>query len=156
MISTTSVMPARRAHPLAVADRALDLLGRVPAAPLQLLLRVGVGLVFWKAARAKLANWDLTVQLFADEYQVPVLPPDIAALLGTTVEIVGAVALILGLGARLGAVALLGLVAVIQLFVYPDNWSEHLLWASVLLFVLVRGAGAWSLDHLIARSFARR
>jgi putative oxidoreductase len=116
-----------------------------------LMLRVGVGMVFWKSAMSKLANWDLTIQLFADEYRVPLLPPDIAALLGTTAEIVGAAALILGLGSRFGALALLGVTATIQLFVYPGNWSEHLLWASALLLVLARGPGPLSLDHVFVR-----
>jgi putative oxidoreductase len=120
-------------------------------APLMLALRVGIAMVFWKSAMAKLANWDLTVQLFADEYQVPLLSPGLAAFLGTTVEIAGAVALILGIGARFGALALLGVTATIQLFVYPENWSEHLLWASVLLLVLVRGAGPLSIDYLVVR-----
>jgi putative oxidoreductase len=146
-------MPAcRHARLRQQVDQVRDLLDRVPMAPIQLLLRVGVGMVFWKSAMSKLANWDLTIQLFADEYRVPVLPPDIAALLGTTAEIVGAVALILGLGARFGSLALLGVTATIQLFVYPENWSEHLLWAAVLLLVLVRGAGPLSLDHLVARA----
>jgi putative oxidoreductase len=133
------------------AEQGLELLGRVPMAPLMLMLRVGVGMVFWRSAMSKLANWDLTIQLFADEYRVPLLPPDIAALLGTTAEVVGAVALILGIGARFGGLALLGVTATIQLFVYPENWSEHLLWASALLLILVRGPGPLSIDHALAR-----
>lgn len=148
-----AAMPACR-HPRLRhhAERARELLGRVPMAPLMLMLRVGVGMVFWRSAMSKLANWDLTVQLFADEYQVPLLSPEIAALLGTTAELCGSVAIILGLGARFGALALLGVTATIQLFVYPENWSEHLLWASVLLLVLVRGAGPLSIDHIVARA----
>ena len=103
-----AVMPAcRHARLRHQVEQARELLGRVPMAPMLLMLRVGVGMVFWKSAMSKLANWDLTVQLFADEYQVPLLPPDVAALLGTTAEVFGAVALILGLGARFGALALL-------------------------------------------------
>ena len=47
--------------------------------------------------------------------------------------------------------ALLGMTLVIQTFVYPENWSEHLLWASILAYVLTRGAGVLSVDHLVAR-----
>jgi putative oxidoreductase len=126
-------------------------LARFPISVLELGLRVGVGMVFWMSAMTKLASWDVTVQLFADEYRVPLLPPEIAAMLGATTELVGAVLLFLGLGARFGALALLGLTATIQLFVYPENWPDHLLWASILAYVLTRGAGKLSLDHLIAR-----
>lgn len=126
-------------------------LGRFPVPILELLLRIGVALVFWKSAMTKLANWDITVQLFAYEYDVPLLPPELAALLGTAVELAGPVMLVFGLGTRFGAAALLGLVFVIQAFVYPENWSEHLLWAAILLLVVLRGAGALSLDHVIAR-----
>jgi putative oxidoreductase len=105
---------------------------------------------------AKLANWDLTVALFANEYRVPLLPPDLAALLATSAELACPVLIAVGLGARLGAAALLGMTFVIQVFVYPENWSEHLLWASMLLYVLARGAGLLSIDHLIARRLLDR
>ena len=127
------------------------LLGRFPAPLLDLLLRSGVALVFWKSGMAKLANWELTVALFADEYQVPLLSPEVAAWLATAAEITCPILLIAGLGARFGAAALLGMTFVIQSFVYPENWSEHLLWAAILLYVLTRGAGALSFDHVIAR-----
>jgi putative oxidoreductase len=51
---------------------------------------------------------------------------------------------------------LLGMIATIQLFVYPSAWSEHLVWGSILFFLLTRGAGVVSLDHLLARTFAGR
>ena len=61
--------------------------------------------------------------------------------------------LFVGLGSRVAALALLGLTATIQLFVYPENWPDHLLWASILVYVLSRGPGVLSIDHLIARRF---
>ncbi len=112
--------------------------------------------VFWNSAQSKLASWQVTQQLFRMEYQVPLIPPEIAAPLATATELGGAVLLFLGLLARLSACALLGVVAVIQLFVYPDSWGEHLLWASILLLVLARGAGKISVDHLISRYFRSR
>lgn len=127
------------------------LLGRFPVPVLDLLLRIGIALVFWKAGMAKIANWDLTVALFADEYKVPLLTPDVAALLATAAELGCPVLLVFGLGARFAAAALLGMTLVIQVFVYPGNWSEHLLWASILLYVLTRGAGALSVDHVLHR-----
>jgi putative oxidoreductase len=72
-------------------------------------------------------------------------------VLGTAVEFLGALMVMAGLGARLAAAALLGLTAVIQVLVYPGNWAEHLMWASLLAYVLTRGPGPISVDHLIAR-----
>jgi putative oxidoreductase len=128
---------------------ALDRLGRFPLALTQLLFRLAIASVFLKAGLNKLASWELTVQLFADEYKVPVLPPDLAAAMATSVEIGCSVLLILGLGTRLATLPLLGMIAVIQTFVYPGAYSEHLPWASILLFLLTRGGGAWSVDRAI-------
>lgn len=151
MTSLTAATPARPG-PLTVYATVVDRLGRVPDALLLLLLRVGVAMVFWKAGQTKIQSWDSTIFLFAEEYRVPLLPPELAAYLGTAVELGGAVALIVGLGTRFAALALLGLVAVIQLFVYPTLWPDHLFWFAALLIVLVRGAGAWSLDGVVART----
>lgn len=136
---------------LALAGSLRNLLGRFPRPLLDFLLRLGIALVFWKSGMTKIANWDLTVQLFADEYQVPLLPPELAAYLAATAELTCPVLLVAGFGARFAATALLGVTLVIQVFVYPENWSEHLLWAAILTYILTRGAGVLSLDHLVAR-----
>jgi len=115
--------------------RLLDVLGRFPLALLQLMFRLGVASVFVKAGLTKIASWETTVQLFADEYKVPVLSPELAATMAATFE--------------LGCSALLGMMVVIQTFVYPNAYSEHLTWASILLFLLTRGAGPWSLDRML-------
>jgi putative oxidoreductase len=130
-------------------SRAIDALARFPLPLLQLLFRLAVASVFLKAGFNKLASWELTIQLFADEYKVPVLPPEIAAAMSTTFEIGCSMLLIFGLGTRLAVLPLLGMIAVIQTFVYPGAYSEHLTWASILLFLLSRGGGRWSLDHLL-------
>lgn len=129
--------------------RALDVLGRFPLPLLQLMFRLAVALVFLKAGLNKLASWELTVQLFADEYKVPVLPPDLAAAMATTFEIGCSMLLIVGLGTRLATLPLLGMIAVIQTFVYPSAYADHLTWASILLFLLTHGGGRWSADHLL-------
>ena len=129
-----------------------QLLGRFPLSVIELAMRVGVASVFFKSGLTKIASWDLTVQLFADEYKVPVLSPDVAAYLATANELGCSVMVAVGIAARFGAAALLGMTLVIQTFVYPENWSEHLLWASILAYVLTRGAGVLSVDHLLARS----
>ena len=127
----------------------LNLLGRFPMAVLQLMARLAVAGVFMKAGLTKIASWEFTVQLFADEYKVPVLSPELAAQLGTTIELGCSSLLILGLATRLATLPLLGMIAVIQLFVYPNAWSEHLTWVSLLGFTLTRGAGPISVDRLI-------
>jgi putative oxidoreductase len=124
-------------------------LGRFPLAILQLAFRLAIASVFLKAGLNKLASWELTVQLFRDEYKVPVFPPEMAAAMATTFEIGCSALLIAGLATRLATLPLLGMICVIQLFVYPGAYSEHLTWASILAFLLTRGAGSISLDRLL-------
>ncbi len=131
----------------------LHLADRIPLSLVQLASRVAIAHVFWNSAQSKLASWPVTQQLFAMEYHVPLLPPEIAAPLATATELTGAVLIFLGLFARLGALALLGVVAVIQLFIFPGSWAEHLLWASLLLLIAARGAGKISLDYLVNHYF---
>jgi putative oxidoreductase len=126
----------------------IELLGRVPLALVQLLFRLAIASVFLRAGLTKIASWETTVQLFADEYKVPVLSPEHAALMATTFELGCSTLLILGLGTRLATLPLLGMLAVIQTFVYPGAYAEHLTWGSILFFLLTRGGGAWSLDHV--------
>lgn len=111
--------------------------------------------MFFRSGMTKLASWDATVALFEMEYMVPVLPPVIAAYLATATEIGCSVLLIAGLGTRFAAAALLGMTLVIQLFVYPENWPDHLLWGSILAYLVTRGGGALSLDHLVGRRLAQ-
>ena len=127
---------------------ALAIAESIPLSVVQLTARVAIAHVFWNSAQSKLLSWPVTLQLFAMEYRVPLLPPEIAAPLATATELTGAVLIFLGLFTRLGAIALLGIVAIIQIFVYPGNWGEHLLWASLLGLLLARGAGVVSLDYL--------
>src|SRR5712691_12652173 len=91
-----------------------ELLGRVPLPLLQLLFRLALASVFLKSGLTKLAGWEFTVQLFADEYKVPVLPPEVAALMAATFELSCATLLALGLATRLATLPLLGMIAVIQ------------------------------------------
>jgi putative oxidoreductase len=142
-----------------IVDRylgALHLADAIPLSFVQLAARFAAAHVFWQSAQTKLASWPVTLQLFAMEYRLPFLDPAVAAPLATAAEITGSVLIFFGLFARLGALMLLGIVATIQIFVFPENWAEHLLWASLLLLILARGAGVISLDHVAARLFGRR
>ena len=127
-----------------------SMLERVPLGLHQLLFRLAIAGVFLRAGLQKLESWESTVELFRNEYKVPVLPPDLAALMGTATEIIAPTLLVLGLGTRVAALPLLGMIATIQLFVYPQAWPEHLVWSSILILLLTRGGGAIALDHLIA------
>jgi putative oxidoreductase len=127
----------------------LDRLGRVPASLHLLLFRLAVAGVFFRAGQTKWASWESTVALFAEEYKVPVFAPAMAAALATTFELGCSTLLVLGLATRLATLPLLGMIAVIQLFVYPQAWGEHLTWGSILLLLLTRGPGAVSLDRAI-------
>ena len=128
-----------------------DLLGRFPLSVLQLAMRVGVGMVFFHAGLLKIQSWEFTILLFRDEYQVPFIDPEIAARMATFNELTIPVFLFLGLLTRAMTLPLLGMILVIQTFVYPGAWADHLLWGSILVFLLTRGPGAFSLDFLIDR-----
>ena len=101
----------------------------------------------------KLANWNTALALFADEYKLPVLPPQLAAYMAVTIELVMPVLLVLGLLTRPAALVLLGMTAVIEIFVYPQAWPTHLQWTAILLVLLCRGAGRFSMDDLVRRRF---
>jgi putative oxidoreductase len=132
------------------------LIERIPLSLISLMMRVALAAIFIKSGMTKLANFDITVSLFQDEYMVPLLPPALAAVLATIVELGCSGLILAGFAARLAALPLLGLTFVIEVFVYPENWVEHLTWASMLLFLVARGAGKLSLDHLIRKVFERR
>lgn len=127
---------------------ATALLGRLPLPLLQLLFRLAIAAVFLKAGLNKLGGWEFTVQLFADEYKVPVLPPELAAMLSVAIELGCSSLLLVGFLTRLATLPLLGMIMTIQLFVYPNAYAEHLTWGSLLLFLLTRGPGGLSLDRL--------
>ena len=126
-------------------------LDRVPYDLLALPLRVAVATVFWNSAMTKLANWETTLELFTSEYQVPLLPPELAAYMATAIELSMPPLLILGLLTRPAAAVLLVMIGVIQVFIYPQAWPTHIQWAAILLILLCRGAGRISVDYGVVR-----
>ena len=136
---------------IGLVARAIAWLERFPLSILQFLFRFTIAAVFWNSGQTKIASWLTTVALFRDEYQVPILPPELAATLAATVELTCPILLVLGLATRLATLPMLGMTFVIEVFVYPENWLEHLTWATTLLFILTRGPGLLSLDHFIAQ-----
>ena len=121
-----------------------------PAAALA--ARIYVGQVFFLSGLTKIRDWGTTVALFTDEYKVPLLPPALAALMGTAGELVLPVLLVLGLGGRFAALGLfmVNAVAVVSLAeVAPAALQQHIFWGALLAGVAIYGPGAWSLERLV-------
>lgn len=118
-----------------------------------LVARLGIASIFFLSGRTKvegiLTITPSTYELFQSEYALPLIPPHIAAHLAAYAEHLFPLLLLLGLGTRLSALALLGMTSVIEVFVYPDAWPTHLSWAGLLLLLIARGGGNWSLDRLL-------
>jgi len=136
-----------------VIGRIIRWLDGVPYWILGIPLRFAVATVFWNSAMTKLANWDTAIELFTEEYKVPLLPPELAAYMAVSIELTAPVLLVLGLATRPAALVLLGMTTVIEVFVYPLAWPTHIQWAAMLLVLLCRGPGKLSLDQWIRRQF---
>lgn len=121
---------------------------------LLLAARLGAAAIFFFSGRTKvegiLTITDSTYELFRTDYALPLVPPEIAAHAATYSEHLFPILLVLGLFTRPAAAALLAMTLVIEIFVYPDAWPTHLSWAGLLLPLIARGGGAWSLDRLLA------
>lgn len=133
-------------------NKVADLLNRVLTHLfLALVTRFGIASIFFYSGRTKVTGFltltDSTYSLFETEYKLPLLPSDIAAHLATYSEHLFPILLVFGLFTRFAALALFGMTAVIQIFVYPEAWPTHLSWAGLLLYLMARGGGSVSLDH---------
>jgi putative oxidoreductase len=129
-------------------------LERVPYALLAIPLRAALATVFWNSAMVKLADWNAALDLFRNEYNLPLLPPELAAYMAVSIELSTPVLLVLGLATRPAAFVLLAMTSIIEVFVYPQAWPTHIQWAAMLLVLLCRGGGKWSVDHLVRRKWA--
>ncbi|EJL07597.1 DoxX family protein [Pseudomonas chlororaphis] len=158
-------------HPLSHGvNRLIQLLERIPHSLIAFLARFSIAAVFWKSGQTKIEGLaidlfsgtfelgmprlaDSTIPLFQSEYQVPLLSPELAAHLAAFAEHLFPLLLLVGFATRFSALALLGMTLTIQLFVYPDAYPTHGTWAAVLLYLMARGPGKLSIDHLIARRY---
>jgi putative oxidoreductase len=120
-------------------------------APLDLLGRWMIGEIFFRSGLVKITSFETTVDLFRDEYRTPFLSPEVAAMLATGIELTMPILLILGLFTRLAALPMLVMTLVIQTTYFYH--SEHYFWAFVLLALIIRGPGSWSIDHWLRRRF---
>lgn len=136
----------------AAIARQIDLLGAL----FSLAIRLHIGTVFFKAGLVKIQSWDTTIALFENEYQVPVLPPELAAYMGTAGELVLPVLLVLGLGGRFAALGLF-IVNAIAVISYPDigelGMKDHILWGWLLAVIFFFGAGKLSVDAWLKRRY---
>ncbi|MDO9439844.1 MAG: DoxX family protein [Beijerinckiaceae bacterium] len=149
----TDMTAPSAAGPLATRAAALVALAeRIPHDVIALCARIFPAAVFWASGQTKLEGWRVSesaVELFKEEYKLPLLDPTIGAHMAAFAETAFPILLVLGLASRLSALALLGMTLVIQLLVYPGAWPTHGVWATCFLIVIARGPGRMSLDHLI-------
>ena len=128
-----------------VAERA------TPSWLLPLVQRLGIAAVFFQSGRTKVEGLftltDSTFYLFQTEYRLPFIAPIPAAYIAATSEHVFPILLVLGLFTRVSALALFIMTLTIEIFVYPDAWPTHLSWAAILLPLIARGGGRFSLDR---------
>ncbi len=154
MTAATNAAPGGATGVRAAWNRIADALDRsIGHSLLALGARFAIAGIFFLSGRTKVDGWlsvsENAIALFEDEYKVPLLSPGLAAHLATYAEHLFPILLALGLCTRLSAAALLGMTAVIQIFVYPAAWPTHLAWATLLLYLAGRGAGTVALDRML-------
>jgi len=144
-------------QPMKLFATAFNWLEAIPHSAIALIARIGVAGVFFRSGQTKVEGWKVTdsaIYLFEEEYALPFLPAELAANLAAFAEHFFPVLLIVGLASRLSAAALLAMTLVIQIFVYPASWPDHFTWAAALIFIIARGPGLFSIDHLLNKRFS--
>ncbi len=125
----------------------------IPHDLLALCARMSLAAIFWQSGQTKVTGWlevtDSAIALFETEYALPLNPPVWGAHLAAYAEHLFPILLVLGLFTRASGLALLGMTAVIQIFVYPSAWPTHLSWAALMLYLIAHGGGRWSADRLL-------
>jgi putative oxidoreductase len=144
----------------------IALLSRIPHSLIALLARFSIAAVFWQSGQTKVQGFavdivsgtfqlgwprlsDSAIDLFRDEYHLPL--PQLMAPLAAGAEHLFPLLLLVGLGTRFSALALLGMTLTIQIFVYPGAYPTHGTWAALLLFLVAQGPGKISIDAWVAR-----
>ncbi len=149
-------------------QRIISLFESIPHTFIAVLGRFSIAAVFWKSGQTKIEGlaidivsgefhlgWphlsDSAVMLFNYEYSLPLIPPEIAATMAAFAEHAFPILILFGLATRFSALALLGMTLVIEIFVYPDAYPVHGVWATVLLYLMAKGPGMISIDYWLAR-----
>lgn len=148
-------------------------LSRIPDSLIALIGRFSIAAIFWKSGQTKIEGlaidlvsgefqfgWphlsESALELFRSEYRLPLLPPELAAPMAAFGEHFFPILILLGLATRFSSLALLVMTTTIQIFVYPDAYPTHGVWATVLLVLIARGPGKISIDHWLAKRCAAR
>ena len=167
LAGASSAAPIDQSPLTRLVTMAIGVLKRIPNSLVAVVARFSIAAVFWNSGQTKveglvinLVNGEFALgwprlsgsalSLFQDEYKLPLIPPALAAHMAATAEHLFPLLILLGLGTRFSALALLGMTLVIQVFVYPGAYATHGTWAAVLLYLMVHGPGALSMDHWIA------
>ncbi|CAM5368425.1 hypothetical protein ECAE60S_01454 [Eoetvoesiella caeni] len=154
----------------ALIQRLVSMFGCIPDSLIAAVGRFSIAAVFWKSGQTKIQGiaidlvngefqigWprlsDSAIDLFRDEYRLPLIPPELAAPMAAFAEHLFPILILLGLATRFSAVALFIMTLTIQIFVYPDAYPTHGIWAAVLLYLIAKGPGKISIDHWIARRY---
>ena len=163
--TATGVLPG-------LIKQANTLFGRIPDTLIAMIARFSIAGVFWKSGQTKIEGLaidivsgefslgvprlsDSALFLFKEEYSLPLIAPELAALMAAFAEHLFPILLLLGLATRFSALALLVMTLTIQIFVYPGAWPTHGVWAAVLLYLMAYGPGWCSMDHFIAARYRR-
>ncbi|MBT9519735.1 MAG: DoxX family protein [Dechloromonas sp.] len=170
----TSVTSPRPASPIvSLPGSLINLFSRIPDSLIALIGRFSIAAIFWKSGQTKIEGlaidlvsgdfqfgWphlsESALELFRSEYQLPLLPPELAAPMAAFGEHLFPILILLGLATRFSSLALLIMTMTIQIFVYPDAYPTHGVWAAVLLVLIARGPGVVSIDHWLAKRYSAR
>ena len=150
----------------------IDLFKRIPNSLIAVVARFSIAAVFWNSGQTKIEGLAINIvngefqlgwprisesalSLFQYEYQLPIIPPELAAPMAAVAEHLFPLLLLIGLATRFSALALLGMTLVIQVFVYPGAYATHGTWAAVFLYLMACGPGVLSVDHWLSRRLAR-
>lgn len=168
----TSVTSPRPASPIvSLPGSLINLFSRIPDSLIALIGRFSIAAIFWKSGQTKIEGlaidlvsgefqfgWphlsESAIELFRSEYQLPLLPPELAAPMAAFGEHLFPILILLGLATRFSSLALLIMTMTIQIFVYPDAYPTHGVWAAVLLVLIARGPGVISIDHWLAKRYS--
>ena len=144
-----NLAPAAASSGTTLVQTIVQKLNAIPYSAIALIARAATFSVFFRSGTQKLSDWSSTLMLFQNEYHVPILPPNVAAYLAASLELGGSTLVLVGLFTRASVTALLGMTAVIELFVYPMAWPDHIQWLAFMFILLARGPGRISLDALL-------
>jgi len=169
--NTTGTKPPKLQQTLTtLTEQGISLMERIPQWTIAILARFSIAAVFWKSGQTKIQGFaidiiegrfdigwpalsDSAIFLFEEEYGLPFIPADIAAVLAAAAEHILPVLILVGLATRFASLGLFVMTLVIEIFVYPDAYPTHGVWAAVLLFLMAYGPGRYSLDHLVKGRF---